>query len=90
MSFTGSSSSGDQDPAFKVSIRLRTFPITKPKVEEPDAPEIKIVYVEVEEEFIRLRKKQLALTVLTGVGMLGICLGICVNCACGRKPESSK
>ena len=28
MSFTGSVDSGDADPTFKVSIRLRTFPTT--------------------------------------------------------------
>ena len=58
MSFTGSVQSGDADPSFKVSVRLRTFPTTSIGDDsDEDAPEVKIVYVEVEEEFIRQRKK---------------------------------
>ena len=90
MTFTGDADDGDNDPAFKVSLRLRTFPITKKEDEEKEAPDVKVVYVEVEEEFIIKRKSQLSLTVLSIVAMLGILLGILVNCSCGKKPETAK
>ena len=50
MSFTGVVESGDADPTFKVSIRLRTFPTNAidDGDDEPE-PEVKIVYVEVQE-----------------------------------------
>ena len=42
MSFTGSVQSGDADPAFKVSIRLRTFPTTSVVDDSEDDTEVKI------------------------------------------------
>ena len=94
MSFTGAVESGDADPSFKVSIRLRTFPtnVVKDDDEEDNQPEaeVKIVYVEVEEEFVRNRKEQFALTALIGTGMIGILLGVILNCCMGKKPESAK
>ena len=92
MSFTGSvDSSGDADPAFKVSIRLRAFPINAidDDDDEPEA-EVKIVYVEVEEEYVRTRKEQFALTALIATSMIGILLGVVLNCCMGKKPESMK
>ena len=91
MSFTGSVQSGDEDPAFKVSIRFRAFPITAID-DGDDAVEIvrKTVYVEVTEEFIRNRKEQLALTALIGNAMICIVLGIFINCSCGKKPQATR
>lgn len=90
MSFTGSASTGDADPAFKLSMRLRTFPTTSIADETESNAEVRIVYVEVEEEYIRKRKEQLALTVLIGVSMIGIFLGICLNCSRATKHQSQK
>ena len=91
MSFTGAVQSGDAAPAFKVSLRLRTFPTSAIK-DDDDVPEaeVKIVYVEVEEEYVRTRKEQFALTALIGTSMLGILLGVLLNCCLGKKPESTK
>ena len=93
MSFTGSvDSSGDADPSFKVSIRLRAFPINSIDDDDDDEPEaeVKIVYVEVEEEYVRTRKEQFALTALIATSMIGIFLGVVLNCCMGKKPESMK
>ena len=91
MSFTGQAgSAGDVEPAFKVSVRLRTFPTTSIADDGGSQAEVRIVYVEVEEEFIRQRKEQLALTVLIGVSMVGIFCGICLNCRHGAKHQSQR
>ena len=92
MSFTGSADADDSDPSFKVSVRLRTFPTNAIDDDDDDQPEaeVKIVYVEVEEEFVRTRKEQFALTAMIAVSMIGIFLGVVLNCCLGKKPESAK
>lgn len=84
MSFTGAVNSGTSDPRFKVSIRLRTFPLTV--IEDPAEIVIREIEVEIEEVFIDPpRKEQKALDILLIVAGVGAFVGILANCCCGRK-----
>ena len=84
MSFTGSVLSGSSDPKFKVSIRLRTFPLAV--IEDPAEIVIREIEVEIEEVFITPpRKEQKAIDVLLIVAAVGTFAGVLANCCCGRK-----
>lgn len=84
MSFTGSVNFSTSDPRFKVSIRLRTFPLTV--IEDPAEIVIREIEVEIEEVFIEpKRKEQKALDILLIVTGAGAFVGILANCCCGRK-----
>lgn len=56
MSFTGSVNSGSSDPRFKVSVRLRTFPLEV--IAEPADIVFKEIEVEIEEIFIEPPRKE--------------------------------
>ena len=84
MSFTGSVNSGSSEPRFKVSVRLRTFPLEV--IIEPADILIKEIEVEIEEIFIEPpRKEQRGMDVLLIVAGIGAFVGVLANCCCGRK-----
>ena len=84
MSFTGSVLSGSNDPKFKVSIRLRTFPLAV--IEDPAEIVYREIEVEIEEVVITPpRKEQKAIDVLLIVAAVGTFAGVLANCCCGRK-----
>lgn len=84
MAFTGSVNSGSSEPRFKVSVRLRTFPLEV--IIEPADILIKEIEVEIEEIFIEPpRKEQRGMDVLLIVSGVGAFVGVITNCCCGRK-----
>ena len=87
MSFTGSVNSGSSEPRFKVSVRLRTFPLEV--IVDPAEIIIREIEVEIEEIFITPpRKEQRAMDVLLIVTGIGAFVGVLANCCCGRKKSS--